>query len=268
MKLGLIGKVLGHSLSPAIHEKLFRKLSLPDTYDLIEIPEEGFADRFRQVLDSCDGLNVTIPYKRTVMPFLDEISGEAERIGAVNTVEKRNGRLIGHNTDYTGFARTLDRIGADVKGRDTAVLGHGGASRAIIQCLFDRGARSVTVVSRHPGDVDRDFAAFARDRKCTVTDYASFEKSPSGYLLVNATPVGMFPKTGVSPLSAEKTASFEKVIDIIYNPKETKLLQDASGDRENGMFMLVMQAAAAEEIWQGRKIPADIVGEIAEEMEA
>lgn len=268
MKLGLIGEVLGHSLSPAIHEKLFRKLSLPDTYDLIEIPGEDFSRRFPQVLDTYDGLNVTIPYKRTVMPFLDEISGEAARIGAVNTIEKRNGRLIGHNTDYTGFARTLDRIGADVKGRDTAVLGCGGASRAIIQCLFDRGAGSITVVSRHPDRTDAEFAAFARDRNCTVTDYASFEKSPSGYLLVNATPVGMFPKTGVSPLSAEKTASFPKVIDIIYNPKETKLLQDASGDRENGMFMLVMQAAAAEEIWQGREIPAEAAGEIAEEMEA
>lgn len=267
MKLGLLGEVLGHSLSPEIHRKLFEKKNISSTYELIEIPKESFKEKLPQILDAYDGLNVTIPYKVEVIPFLDELSEEAKTIGAVNTIAHKNGRLLGYNTDYTGFKRTLSRIGCDVSGRKAVVLGHGGASRAIIQCLFDEKASAIHVISRHPEKVDSDFLSFASARHVDIEGYDSLPSLEDRYLLVNATPVGMYPKTGVSPIPAGQAASFPKVVDIIYNPKETKLLHDAAGDTSNGMYMLVMQAMAAEEIWMDKSISPALAEEIAEEME-
>ncbi len=267
MKLGLIGEVLGHSLSPQIHELLFQNMKWESSYDLVEIPKEGFAGRLKEVLATYDGLNVTIPYKLDVIPFLDEVSEEAKTIGAVNTIAKIDGKLKGLNTDYIGFKRTVAKIHADVKGKPVAVLGHGGASRAVIQCLYDLGASVIHVVSRHPETVPDDFQTFAKDRNVEIIGYADFAKEPSGYLLVNTTPVGMHPKVGVSPIPKEKAATYPKVIDIIYNPAETQLLQDATHAKKiNGMYMLVMQAMAAEEIWTGRDIPEDVVMEIVGKM--
>ncbi len=267
MKLGLIGEVLGHSVSPVIHEKLFQKIKKDSTYELIEIPKADFEKRLPEVLAAYDGLNVTIPYKLDVIPFLDEVSREAATIGAVNTIAKVGGKRKGFNTDYIGFQRTVHKIHAQVAGEKAVVLGHGGASRAIIQCLYDEGAKEIAIASRHPADVDADFLAFTKERNGKIISYEELEASDGGYLLVNATPVGMHPKTGVSPVSADFTARFPKVIDIIYNPKETKLLADAKGEKANGMYMLVMQAIAAEEIWMGEPIEEKVAEEIAGEME-
>lgn len=198
MKLGLLGEVLGHSLSPVIHEKLFQKLGISSTYELIEIPKDTFQKDLSALLSSYDGLNVTIPYKVDVIPFLDGLSQEARTIGAVNTIGRKEGKLWGFNTDYTGFSRTLSRIDCDVKGKKAVVLGHGGASRAIIQCLFDEKAGEIHVISRHPEKVDRDFLSFACQRGVIIEGYDSLEVEKDNYLLVNATPVGMYPKTGVS----------------------------------------------------------------------
>lgn len=187
MKLGLLGEVLGHSLSPVIHEKLFQKLGISSTYELIEIPKDTLQKDLPALLASYDGLNVTIPYKVEVIPFLDELSKEAETIGAVNTIARKNGKLLGFNTDYTGFARTLSRIGCDVKGKKAVVLGHGGASRAIIQCLFDKGAGEIHVISRHPEKVGKDFLSFAEKRKVLIQGYDSLSAGRDNYLLVNAT---------------------------------------------------------------------------------
>lgn len=268
MKLGLLGEVLGHSLSPEIHRILFEKLDISSSYELIEIPKDRFQKDLPRILSDYDGLNVTIPYKVAVIPFLDELSEEAKTIGAVNTIAHKGGRLVGYNTDYTGFQRTLARIGCQVSGREAVVLGHGGASRAIIQCLFDEKASAIHVISRHPEKVDPDFLSFAKARHVDIEGYDSLPSMKDRYLLVNATPVGMYPKTGVSPVSAAEAVSFPKVVDIIYNPKETRLLHDAAAkDKSNGMYMLVMQAMAAEEIWMDWDISPALAEEIAEEME-
>ena len=266
MKLGLLGEVLGHSLSPEIHHKLFKKLGISSRYELIEVPKSDFAQKLPSILSSYDGLNVTIPYKVDVIPFLDGLSKEAEAIGAVNTIARKKEGLLGYNTDYIGFKRTLSKIHCFAEGRETVVLGHGGASRAIIQCLFDEGAESIHVISRHPEQVEDAFLSFAGKRRAAVEGYDSLPGIRDPYLLVNATPVGMYPNTESSPVSLEITASFEKVVDIIYNPSETKLLRHARGEKANGMYMLVMQAMAAEEIWMGEEIPEKVISEIAEEM--
>lgn len=249
MKLGLIGEVLGHSLSPAIHGDYFKTYGYSDTYDLVEIPKDHFEEIFPNVLAAYDGLNVTIPYKEKVIPYLDEISEAAKNIGAVNTIEKRNGKIIGHNTDYIGFQKTLAKIGAQVEGKSVLVLGHGGAARAIVQCLYDEGAKEIWIASRHVETVEEGFARFASERRGTLIPY---EEAKSCYLLVNTTPVGMFPKVDASPISAELAKEFPKVIDIIYNPDETKLLREATkADQSNGLTMLHEQAIAAEKIWRG-----------------
>lgn len=266
MKLGLLGKVLGHSMSPEIHESLFRQEGCQSTYELLEVPEAELEERLPRMLADYDGLNVTIPYKVAVIPFLDELSPEAKTIGAVNTIARKNGCLTGYNTDYTGFKWTLARIHCDMKGRSAVVLGHGGASRAIIQCLADEGAQDIAVISRHPDYIDSEFEAFARARHAVIRGYDWVPSAPNPWLLVNATPVGMYPHMGVSPVPAEITARFPKVVDIIYNPAETQLLKDARGDRINGMYMLVMQAVAAEEIWMDRDISEDTVQAIVKEM--
>lgn len=267
MKFGLIGEVLGHSLSPVIHEKIFAALGIGGSYELIEIPRGALADAMPR-LALLDGFNVTIPYKTDIIPFLDEISPEAARIGAVNTVYKKDGRLCGTNTDYIGFARTLERLGAG--SGDAVLLGTGGAARALLQCIADRGASGISVVSRHPADVPDTFRRFAEERGARIVSYEDIEKGTGAHLLVNATPCGMHPKTGVSPISAALAAKFENVVDIIYNPKETKLLADAraaGAKTANGMYMLVGQAVAAEEVWLGRSIAADVSEAVAREME-
>lgn len=271
MKLGLIGEVLGHSLSPAIHERLLAAQGLSGTYELIEIPRGEMPARVRALLRTLDGFNVTIPYKTEVIPLLAGLSDAAAAIGAVNTVAVRDGRGWGYNTDYLGFSRTVDRIGADPAGRDAVVLGTGGASRAVIQCLHDRGARRILAVSRRPEAVSEDFRAFAAARGAELVSYEAVEAGEGAYLLVNGTPCGMWPRADASPLTAETARKFPKVIDLIYNPGETVLLREAragGADGANGLYMLAAQAAAAEEIWLGRPLPAVLTDRVAAEMEA
>ncbi len=270
MKLGLIGETLGHSLSPAIHQNLFAQLGISGTYDLIEIPREDLGEHIPRLLGVMDGFNVTIPYKTDVIPFLAGLSPEAARIGAVNTVAVRDGKGYGYNTDYLGFSRTLDAIGADPDGRDAVVLGTGGAARAVIQCLFDRGAAYIRVVTRKREAVGGVFRDFADAHGADIITYGELEAGCGAFLLVNATPCGMSPHAGVSPVSERVVRKCHAVVDLIYNPAETELLRmarESGADCANGLLMLASQGAAAEEIWLGRELPADLAPQLAARLE-
>ena len=243
---GLIGEVLGHSLSPLIHTRILKELGVPGTYHLIEVPRGrigGLGEAIRSL--GIRGVNVTIPYKRTVMEQMDVLSPQAERIGAINTVTLRDGLLYGDNTDYHGFLAMLAQKGIGVSGRRFTVLGTGGASRAVTTAIRDGGGE-VTLVSRTPREGERSYRELERWE---------------GDVLVNCTPVGMHPHTDACPVGPTVIERHEDIVDLIYNPLETKLLVlgRTLGKRTcGGLWMLVSQAVRAQELWQERDIPQRI----------
>lgn len=261
-KYALIGEKLSHSVSPRIHEIFFKRANIKGKYELREIPHSEVSNILSVLKnEGYIGANVTIPYKTEIMDHLDEISPTALRIGAVNTI-KIGEKSKGFNTDYDGFGKSLDYFGVSVKGKRCAVLGSGGASRAVVACLGDIGAEAVDIVTR---DTVRASIKYP-DLRCIPLNLFS----AMGYdLVVNATPVGMYPKTGYSPLTKEQLSGAGFVMDIIYNPAKTMLLEYADElgiPYANGLFMLVAQAVAAQEIWQGKPIDDEITNSIYMEM--
>ncbi|KOF57570.1 MULTISPECIES: shikimate dehydrogenase [Clostridium] len=261
---GLLGEKLGHSFSPEIHESVFQKSDKKAIYNLFEIPK----DKLKEALEgfkliSCKGINVTIPYKTDVIKFLDYISKEAENIGAVNTLKFSENKLGGYNTDYIGFGKMLEKF--DVKVRDSicAVLGSGGAAKAVIQYLSDNKCKKLYIVSRNPEKALSEFGNYE------IIDYKELGNIKNGDIIVNCTPAGMFPKTGVSPVNKEIVARFSTAVDLIYNPLETEFLKHARESKVkavNGLYMLVSQAIASEEIWNDTLIDEEIVDEIYESL--
>lgn len=259
MKFGLLGAKLGHSLSPQIHQEVFRQLGIEASYELIEVPTEKLADKVAELRNNFRGLNVTIPHKVAVMDSLDHIAAEAKAIGAVNTVLFKDGGAAGFNTDYFGFARLLEHNKLAPKGKDVCVLGTGGASRAILQCVKDMKAHRIMVISRVIESAPEDIRAHY-----TVKTYEDLQ-TLSGDLLINCTPVGMFPKVEASPVDGAVMEHFAAAVDIIYNPAETrfmKLARQQGKTAVNGLFMLVAQAVAADEIWLERKLDAGLIADV------
>ena len=265
MKFGLIGAKLGHSLSPRIHKELFSRRGLAASYELLEMPAEQLPSQLERLRQEYTGVNVTIPHKIAVMPYLDRISPEAAAIGAVNTIAFREGKALGYNTDYFGFGRMLEHYGLTPTGKDVCVLGTGGAARAVLQYLTDCRSRSITLFSRKVSKVAPDLR-----QRFTIKNYADLP-ALQGDLLVNCTPVGMFPKTEVSPADASVMAHFGAAVDLIYNPPVTCFLALAQQQKKpavNGLFMLVAQAVAAEEIWLGQKFSGAFIASLTERIAA
>ena len=237
MKCGLLGRKLGHSYSPQIHDSLGEY-----SYDLFEKEPGELADFLKQ--GDWDGINVTVPYKKDVIPYLDELTPVAARLGAVNTIVRRNGKLIGHNTDYFGFLTMVQNSGITVAGKKVLVLGSGGASNTAVAVLEELGA-NVVVISRQG-----------------TNHYGNLHMHKDAALLVNTTPVGMFPQTGISPVSLDTFPVLEGVLDVIYNPARTKLLLDVEKRglvTMNGLLMLVAQAKEAAEWFTGSAIDDRVI---------
>ena len=247
MEFGLLGEHLGHSFSPAIH----RQLGSYD-YQLVELSPDQVGPFLQK--GNFRGLNVTIPYKKTVMAYCRELSPAAERIGSVNTIVRRpDGTLYGDNTDYDGFRYLLQSAGAQVRGKKVLVLGSGGASLTVRAVLADLGAGDVVTISRRGPD-----------------NYGNLDRHRDAEYIVNATPVGMYPDTGISPVDLDQFPRCKGVFDLIYNPAKTQFLLD--GERRgmlwaNGLGMLVAQARAAAERFLDAPIPEGRVAEITADME-
>ena len=232
MTCGLLGRKLGHSYSPQIHGRM-----ADYAYVLFEKEPEELEDFLRS--GDFSGINVTAPYKKDVIPFLDELTPIAQRLGAVNTVVRRNGKLIGHNTDYFGFLTMVRSSGLTVSGRKILVLGSGGASNTAVAVLKELGA-DVTVISRSGEN-----------------NYRNIDRHTDAAVIVNTTPVGMYPNTDAFPIDLTRFPKLEGVLDVIYNPARTSLLMQAESlgiPTGNGLLMLVAQAKEASEWFSGQTL--------------
>ena len=242
MSYGLLGEKLSHSYSPELHKMLGR----PD-YRLFEIAPEALS-AFMEAADF-DGINVTVPYKKAVIPYLSELSPEAEAAGSVNCIVKRaDGTLYGDNTDTKGFEALLDFSGIAVKGKKVLVLGSGGAAGAVTYVLKKRRACPVTV--SRSGEVNYENVY----SQCADAD-----------VIVNATPVGMYPGNGVSPVNIAPFEKLSGVIDLIYNPDKTALVLDAE-DRGikavGGLYMLAAQGVISDGLFSGKNVQTSKIGNV------
>lgn len=241
MLCGLLGKKLGHSYSPQIHSYLGNY-----SYVLFE-KMQGELESFLKNGDF-HGLNVTIPYKKEVLPFLDSLSDCAAALGAVNTIVRQpDGKLVGHNTDYYGFRSMLKKSSICVSGKKVLVLGSGGASATVVAVLQKESA-DVIVISRSGKN-----------------NYENLHLHSDAAVIVNTTPVGMYPNVGVSPVDLNAFPHLEGVLDVVYNPARTQLLMDAEEKgiiTENGLWMLVAQAKESAEWFTGKEILNERISEI------
>ncbi len=245
LKCGLLGKKLGHSYSPQIHSMLGEY-----EYGLYEKTEEELEDFVKN--GAWDGLNVTIPYKKSVLPLCDELSDVAAAIGSVNTMVRRpDGRICGDNTDVYGFISLVKKSGIDVNSRKTLVLGSGGAAQAVLYGLAGLGAKTV-VISRSGEN-----------------NYGNLEIHSDAEIIVNTTPVGMYPDNLNSPLDLSVFKDLKGVIDVIYNPDKTGILLQAEERGipfTNGLYMLVAQAKRSSERFTGTETGEDRIEEITDRL--
>lgn len=249
MEYGLIGEKLGHSYSKTIHEKL-----ADYHYELRPLTREEFPVFMQQ--KDFRGINVTIPYKKDVIPYLDELDEAARAIGAVNTIVRRGNRLCGYNTDCPGFQYMMRQTGVDPAGKKVLVLGTGGAAQAILAALRMGQASSIISVSR----TGKGDAVTYEDCRRLHAD---------AQIIVNTTPAGMFPNVDASPLDLLPFTGCEAVLDVIYNPSETKLTAQAKRlgmKAATGLSMLVAQAKYACEYFLDRKLDDSLIPQITEEL--
>ncbi len=249
MKYGLIGEKLGHSFSAEIHAKI-----ADYKYELKEIPKTKL-DSFLKERDFL-GINVTIPYKNTVIDYLDFIDENAKKIGAVNTVVNKNGKLYGYNTDFGGLRSLIRRVLPDLKGKKALILGDGATSRTAFAVLESLNASDILAVSRHP-----------ENNKISYEDVAKLHKDAQ--VIINTTPVGMYPNVNSSPISLKNFNNLELVVDVIYNPLRTNLIIEAEEKgipAVSGQYMLVCQAVLAAGYFMEQEFCADITESIYEEL--
>ncbi len=243
---GLLGRKLGHSLSPEIHAKL-----CDYEYKLYPTEPENLDEFFTD--KKLKAFNVTIPYKIEAFNRCAERSETAEKVGSVNTVVRRpDGTLYGDNTDYFGFSYMAEKCGCDFRGKKVLILGSGGASLTVLHVANDNGAKEVVVVSRSGED-----------------NYENISRHYDADIIVNTTPVGMYPNNGERLIDLEKFTKCRKALDLIYNPARTLFLLDAQRlgiDCINGLYMLVAQALRAAEVFTGEKIPLEKIDKIYDEI--
>jgi shikimate dehydrogenase len=267
-KLGLIGYPLGHSLSPKIHAAALKACDLQGDYSLFPIPPED-TQALKDLLacvrsGEIHGLNVTIPHKQNVIPFLDELTPTAQAIGAVNTIYLRENKLIGDNTDAAGFLADLKRFLTTETRRhgdfSALVLGAGGSARSVVYALLNDGWH-VTVAARRIEQAERMVSSLPNYQlHITGWDFPNLQPLISNLLLiVNATPLGMTPNVDQSPLPEDTLLSKHTLIyDLVYNPRETKLVREARAQglkATTGLGMLIEQAALSFKIWTAQKPP-------------
>jgi len=269
---GLLGNPVEHSLSPAIHNAAFEKLGLNFVYLAFKVEDLPGAVKGLRALGNLRGFSVTIPHKVAIIPLLDEVEQTAKNIGAVNTIVIENGRLIGSNTDASGALRALTEAGAALRGEKIVMLGSGGAARAIAFALAGTGIAKLTLL----GIDEKERTGLAKDLKAktslqladgTITDDAMRRAIEESKVLLHCTPLGMHPNVRESCVPASLLKPHLTVMDIVYNPLDTKLLTDAKAagcKTIRGIDMFLNQAVGQFELWTKQKAPADVMRKVLE----
>ena len=258
---GLFGEKLSHSISPEIQKYIYSKIGYDGEYSLIEFEKEEMQSKIDCLRNgTLNGANVTIPYKEYVIPFLDDLDEKAKNIGAVNTISLEKDKLVGYNTDYYGIRKTFEPYG-NIENKDYIILGYGGASKPLIQFLADENAGKVYIASRS-WEKYKDYK-----NKNTEVRFISYDeiKNIGCEIMVNTTPVGMFPNIDKSPIYMNCYDNKRGLIDFIYNPYETMFLKDGAKrglTTQNGLKMLVYQAIESAGIWSGKEIDEETQLEI------
>ncbi len=257
---GLIGEKLGHSYSPFIHHSIMRKTNIVGEYKLFPIEKQYVKSTiYNLAQDNIKGLNVTIPYKVDIIPYLHGISKEAKNIGAINTIDLKDNTLIGYNTDYYGFGKMLKNFHVDVKNRKAVILGTGGASRAVVQYLLDEGVRDIVYITRKP----------IEDKTFKYIGYNEIGSLKNQDMIINCTPCGMYPNINNCAIAKKDLKEFSVAIDLIYNPEESVFLRfskEMGMESINGLYMLVAQAVKSQEIWQNKIIKDTVIEGVYKEM--
>lgn len=254
----LFGESLSHSLSPEIHKEIYRYIGAEAAYSLFPFSPENLEQAIQGVRTlSIQGVNVTIPYKESVLPYLDTIDEHAKQMQAVNTIHHEDDKLVGYNTDYDGFGLIFDRRGWEITGKTAVVLGTGGAAKMAVYYLKQNGAKQIFVVSRSPEKYQSE----------NRVHYIGYTELPNitGDFLINTTPVGMYPNTENTPVDESVIQSFDFLIDLIYNPYETRFLalgNSLNKQTANGMDMLIGQAVKSVEIWEDVTIDSKVTNQL------
>ena len=273
MLTGLLGSPVSHSISPAMHNEAFRQLNIDCVYLAFDVNAEEMpsaVNAFRTL--KVRGFNVTMPGKNVMATLCDELSPAARFTSSVNTVVNENGRLIGHNTDGIGYMRSIKEVGLDIVGKKMTILGTGAtASSILVQAALD-GVSEISIFGRKGQSYEHTqqlIDALNQSTMCKLSLYDIADKDvlkreiSQSTLLTNATSVGMAPNTENSIIEdADMLHSSLFVSDVIYNPRETKLLtlaKEAGCKTFNGLYMLLYQGAAAFELWTGQEMPVDII---------
>ncbi|MDP1989897.1 MAG: shikimate dehydrogenase [Syntrophales bacterium] len=250
----LFGNPVAQSLSPLMHGAAFAKMKFMATYTAYQVNDA--ADIVRTIREKrIRGASVTIPFKEAVMAFLDEVDANASKIGAVNTIINRDGKLIGYNTDGPGLIRDLAEWSA-IRGKTFVILGAGGAARAAVSALIQEGGTPVVV--NRTAEKTRRLADHFGCRWGRPGEISRLEAD----CLINTTPLGMFPDTDRTPLRKKSLVHFPQVMDMIYNPVKTRLLEEAKAEGcaiRSGVGMFVHQGAEQIRLWTGHEPPRDVM---------
>lgn len=265
-KYAVIGHPIGHTMSPFIHKRLFELAGIDAEYTKLDIAPERLGDEFLSTLSTLDGYNITIPHKQNIIQYLDKIDDKAKMYGSVNTVSNRDGISTGYTTDPDGFIKAIEAAGIELGGR-IMILGCGGVARTIAYEIALRGLEFEFAV--RPESVGKagllclEISRNVPDAKLSFGLITQIIGEVD--LLINATPVGMYPNTADQPIHNCAIGRCKSVYDVIYNPLETALVRRARANgskAEGGMSMLVWQAAVAQTIWHGKSFDKDDIDQL------
>jgi shikimate dehydrogenase len=264
-KFGLIGENLKHTYSPFIHDRILDKLNIKGQYGVYEVKRTNL----KYVVSGLkalgfSGVNVTIPYKVDIIDYLDLLNEEAAKIGAVNVIKiSEDNSAIGYNTDYYGFGMMLRKYNIEIKDKNILILGTGGASRAVVQYLKDNFAGNITIVSRNIETARLKYEGY------DVIEYQDISEVSDCSIIINTTPVGMYPDVNESAIEMKFLKNFKYAIDLVYNPTKTLFLKEAEKEgliTLNGLYMLVAQAVKSQEIWNEINIKENILDSVVRDL--